>query len=198
MLKKRGLTVGSNSWRIFGLPVVAFLSVGSAATALDYPVVIHRGNGLANTFEKLNTGQRATIAYIGGSVTQAPGWRENVTAWFNSRYPGRITEVNAGWSGTGSLIGAMRLARDVLVSRPDLIFVEFAINDLPEDALLFIERNTEGMVRQAWTQNAGTDVCFIETISYYIEQPYLSGYLPTTVQAHYNVCDHYGLSLIHI
>ncbi len=173
------------------------LGVGSAV-AVDYPIPIHRGNGLANVFAKLNGGQPVKIAYIGGSVTQMPGYRDNVTAWFNSRYPGRITEINAGWGGTGSLIGAMRYARDVLVQNPDLVFIEFAVNDLPEDPLLFVERNTEGMVRQSWTQSAMTDLCFIETIAWYSEGPYLAGYYPTPVQAHYNVADHYGISSVNV
>jgi|GEM_PF-2228741 len=190
-----------------GAPVRGFLVVSvlcgvmwasGAALAYDYPIPIHRGNGLANVFARLNSGQSVTIAYIGGSVTEMPGWRSNVTAWFNSKYPGKITEINAGWSGTGSLIGAMRLARDVLAHDPDLIFIEFAINDLPEDPIDFVRRNCEGMVRQAWQQDPYIDICFIETISFYIESPYLSGYYPTTVQGHYDVCDFYGISSVNV
>ncbi len=171
---------------------------GGPAAAVDYPIPIHRGNGLANVFARLNSGQSAKIAYIGGSVTEMTGWRTNVTNWFNSRYPGKISEINAGWSGTGSLIGAMRLARDVLAQEPDLIFIEFAINDLPEDPIDFVRRNCEGMVRQAWQQDPYMDICFIETISYYIEGPYLGGYYPTTVQGHYDVCDFYGISSVNV
>ncbi|HPD32536.1 MAG TPA: discoidin domain-containing protein [Phycisphaerae bacterium] len=166
--------------------------------AVDYPIEIHRGNGLANVFAKLNSGHSVKIAYIGGSVTEMTGYRNNVTSWFNSKYPGRITEINAGWSGTGSLIGAMRYARDVLAQNPDLVFIEFAVNDLPEDPVSFIERNSEGMVRQSWTQNSMADVCFIETIAYYNEPAYLAGYYPNSVQAHYNVCDHYGVSSVNV
>ena len=174
------------------------LCAAASVYAVDYPIAIHRGNGLANVFAKLSSGQSARIAYMGGSVTQNPGWRDNVTAWFNGLYPGRITEINAGWGGTGSLIGAMRIGRDVLAQTPDLIFIEFAVNDLPEDPLQFVERNCEGMVRQAWSQSTATDVCFVETIAWYSEQPYLSGYYPTSVQAHYNVCDRYGCSSVNV
>lgn len=184
-------------WPAIVVVVLAVLA-SSQVTALDYPIQIQRGNGLANVFAKLNAGQTAKIAYIGGSVTENTGWRNNVTAWFNSKYPGKITEVNAGWSGTGSLIGAMRFNRDVLVNSPDLVFIEFAVNDLPEDPLTFVQRNSEGMPRQAWMQNSYIDLCFIETIAYYIEQPYLNGYYPTTVQAHYNVCDRYGLPSVNV
>ncbi|NLE57719.1 MAG: SGNH/GDSL hydrolase family protein, partial [Planctomycetes bacterium] len=139
------------------LAAVLALGCATVALAVDYPIQIHRGNGLANVFAKLNAGQSATIAYIGGSVTEMTGYRTNVTSWFNSKYPGRITELNAGWSGTGSLVGAMRYARDVLAQNPDLVFIEFAVNDLPEDPVSFIECNSEGMVRQSWTQNSMAD-----------------------------------------
>lgn len=165
---------------------------------LDYPIPIHRGNGLANTFAKLSAGQSITIAYIGGSVTEGAGWRDLVTDWFEARYPGKITEVNAGWSGTGSLIGVMRFGRDVLAHDPDLVFIEFAVNDLPEDPLLFMERNSEGFMRQAWAQDPLTDICFIETIAWYSEAAYLSGNLPGPVQAHYNACDHYGCPSVNV
>lgn len=178
--------------------VILIAWMAGGASAYDYPVAIHRGNGLANVFAKLNGGQAAKIAYIGGSVTQNPGWRDHVTSWFSSRYPGKITEVNAGWSGTGSLIGAMRLQRDVLVQNPDLVFVEFAINDLPEDPLSFVQRNSEGIVRQTWSQNAYTDVCFIETLASYNVGAYLAGYYPTPVQAHYDTCDRYGLPSVNV
>jgi len=185
--------------RLLGWNVIFVIAILSAAAAgeralaaVDYPISIPRGNGLANVFAKLNSGQAATIAYIGGSITREWGYRNLVTSWFNRRFPGKITEINAGWSGTGSLIGAMRFARDVLEYRPDLIFIEFAVDDLPEDGLLFIQRNSEGMIRQAWAQNRNIDVCFIETIANRFEQTYLNGAYPTSLQAHSSVADLYG------
>jgi lysophospholipase L1-like esterase len=178
--------------------IASLLIVKAAFSVPDYPIVIHRGNGLANFFAKLNSGQSVTVAYIGGSVTQNPGWRDNVTNWLKSYYPGKITEVNAGWSGTGSLIGAMRYYRDVLSRNPDLVFIEFAVNDLPEDPVYFIERNCEGMVRQTWASNPMTDICFVEAIAWYNEPAYLSGSYPNSVQAHYNVCDRYGIPSVNM
>ncbi len=173
-------------------------AAGAVAQTSDFPITLQRGNGLANVFAKLNGGQTATIAYFGGSITQGAGYRDLVTNWLKARYPGKIVEINAGWGGTGSLIGAMRLGRDVLAHAPDLMFVEFAVNDLPEDPLIFVERNSEGIVRQTFAADATTDVCFLETIAWYTEGPYLAGNLPTPVQAHYNVADHYGCPSVNI
>lgn len=179
------------------LVTVAFRADAFAQTP-DFPIPMHRGNGLANFFAKLNAAQSVTVAYIGGSVTQGWGWRDLTTQWLNSLYPGKITEINAGWGGTGSLIGTMRYQRDVLAHDPDLVFVEFAVNDLPEDPIYFIRRNCEGFPLQAWTQDPTIDICFIETIAWYLEGAYLSGNLPNTVQAHYDVCDHYAMPSVNV
>ena len=49
---------------------------------------------------------------------------------FQRAYPKTtFVEINAAVSGTGSDYGAPRLQRDVLRHRPDLLFVEFAVND---------------------------------------------------------------------
>lgn len=181
---------------IFAL--VGWTCLSQDAAAQDFDIPIHRGNGLANVFAKLNSGQTAKIAFIGGSITEGAGYRDGVTSWFNSRYPGKVTSINAGWSGTGSLIGAMRYARDVLVHDPDLIFIEFAVNDLPEDPISFIEQNYDGMVRQAWQNDPMADILIVETMAWYLEGAYLSGNLPNTVQAHYNVADHYGVSSVNM
>lgn len=47
------------------------------------------------------------------------------------RYPSvKFQEVNAGIGGTGSDLGAFRMDRHVIVHEPDLVFIEFAQNDM--------------------------------------------------------------------
>ena len=43
--------------------------------------------------------------------------------------PEKLNYVNAGISGTPSLLGITRLEQDVLRHQPDIVFVEFAVND---------------------------------------------------------------------
>lgn len=43
-----------------------------------------------------------------------------------------VTQVNAGVGATGSVIGCLRLKKDVLKYKPDVILIEFSVNDLPE------------------------------------------------------------------
>lgn len=83
------------------------------------------------------SGQDITIAYIGGSITEGLdvkaaeryvtlSYLEFEDAYCNG---GKVTCVNAGLSGTPSNLGVLRLQRDVLDYEPDIVFVEFAVND---------------------------------------------------------------------
>ena len=83
------------------------------------------------------SGQDITIAYIGGSITEGldvqPAERYVTLSYheFEDAYcnGGKVTCVNAGLSGTPSNLGVLRLQRDVLDHSPDIVFVEFAVND---------------------------------------------------------------------
>ncbi len=68
-------------------------------------------NGLPNYFHKLQSGKPVTIAYIGGSITQAVYcYRTRSARFLQSMYPAiPMKAVNAGVSGTGTDLGACRL-----------------------------------------------------------------------------------------
>jgi lysophospholipase L1-like esterase len=103
----------------------------------DY--IYDRGNGLANTFAKLNNGEKINVLYMGGSVTNGTGasereltsWRGIIGNWLaHNAGKGKVNNVNAAYGDTCSLFGAYRLNAEILPEEPDLIFVEFAINDM--------------------------------------------------------------------
>lgn len=94
---------------------------------------------MANVLKKAENGEEITVAYIGGSITEgltvAPNnpelcWANLSYEWLCGKYPNtKINYVNAGLSGTPSILGNVRLERDVLAHDPDICFVEFAVND---------------------------------------------------------------------
>ncbi len=89
---------------------------------------------LDNTFLKLKNDKKLTIGYFGGSITEAHNdgnsYRNLVTKWFRESYPdAEITEINAAIGGTGSVFGIYRCDRDLLVHDPDLVLVEYCVND---------------------------------------------------------------------
>lgn len=84
---------------------------------------------------------------------------------FKKQYPNStIKTINAGIGGTGSSLGVSRVQYDVLLQHPDLIFVEFAVNDMETDSLT-VCNSMEGIVRQIIESNPYTDICFLYTIN---------------------------------
>ena len=120
---------------------------------------------LGRVFTKLKASQPVTIAYFGGSITAALGYRVQVTQWFHDTFPGaQVREINAAMGGTGSDLGAFRCGVDVVAHDPDLVFVEFNINDgSPVDD--FHKATMEGIVRQLWASRSRPEIVFLYTTS---------------------------------
>ena len=79
----------------------------------------------------METNKEATVAFMGGSITEMDGYRPMVMDFLKKKYPQtKFTFINAGISSTCSTTGAFRLVRDVISKGPiDLFFLEFAVND---------------------------------------------------------------------
>lgn len=111
---------------------------------LEASVLSAGTNGrLEKVLEKMKSGESVSIAFIGGSVTEgalAASYEESYADCFaaklQEKYPdAELTYINAGLSGTGSSLGVMRYDRDVVEAagcQPDIVFLEFAINDWQE------------------------------------------------------------------
>ena len=92
---------------------------------------------LERLFAKGRAGQPVTLGVIGGSITEGVGasaaanrWANLVQAWWQQTFPtSACTLVNAGIGATCSDYGALRVQSDVLSKNPDLVIVEFAVND---------------------------------------------------------------------
>ncbi len=91
---------------------------------------------LAKVFKKAQAGEKITVAYLGGSITQGSSagdkecYARLTTDWLIEKFPdAEIEYVRAGIGATGSYIGVHRAERDVLSKNPDLVFVDFSVND---------------------------------------------------------------------
>lgn len=94
-------------------------------------------NRIKKAIEKARQGQEVTIAYLGGSITEGlyVGLECNYASLscdgFSQSYGTgqKMNCVNAGMPGTPSLLGLIRIERDVLKYKPNIVFVEFAVNN---------------------------------------------------------------------
>jgi lysophospholipase L1-like esterase len=158
----------------------------------------HPRDGLGNVLAKLEAGKEVRIAYFGGSITAADGWRPKTLAWFRQQFPkARIQEINATIGGTGSDLGVFRYQQDVLRHKPDLVFVEFSVNDggtSPEA----IGQAMEGIVRQTWRADPAIDLCFVYTFVVGYEKDLDAGLCPPAPSAHERIAQHYGIPSINV
>lgn len=192
--------------RRFGMMAAACLA-GCAAAAraaeeapLRRPAVecTARG-GLPNFYRKAENGVTPLrVAYFGGSITAAGGWRLQTLAWFRETYPAQeIIEINGAISGTNVGLGVYRLDYDVLRHKPDLLFVEFAVNDGGTSAKE-IHRGMEGVVRKVWQASPETDICFVYTLTGGMVADFAKGVYPHAASCMEDIADFYDIPSIHL
>lgn len=137
---------------------------GMNADAMNSPGIAEElriRDGLPNFFHKIEAKQLVRVAYLGGSITAAEGWRVQSFDWFKQQYPEVAFEmINASVSGTGADFGVCRLEEFVLRHNPDLIFVEYRVNGGGD----YSEQAFEGVIRRIWKASPQTDICLIYTI----------------------------------
>ena len=120
-----------------------------------YPnFVVRDGNAarLERVFAKGLKGEPIVVAVIGGSITSGARasrrelqWGAVLADWFRHAFPkSEVTYVNAGIGATGSNYAVHRVEADVCAKNPDVVGVEFAVND-GDDA--FATETDEGLVR---------------------------------------------------
>lgn len=154
--------------------------------------------GLPNVFAKLKAGEPVKVAYLGGSITEQKGWRVLSLKWLREKYPSAtIEEINAAIGGTGSDLGVYRLEKDVLRFKPDLLFVEFAVNDggTPSEK---IRRAMEGIVRKTWAADPRCDICFVYTLVTASFPALQEGRLTRAASVMEDVADHYQIPSVHL
>lgn len=83
---------------------------------------------------RLENGEPITIIGFGDSLTEgwmvSKGYLDYLGEMIRDKYPAsRVTIVNRGIPGDTAAGGLRRLGYDVLDNNPDLVFVQFALND---------------------------------------------------------------------
>lgn len=120
---------------VSALLLMVMLLLGNTVNAQE------RGADILPVFSRAHAGLPLRAAVLGGSITQAgKGW---ITDWLIEQFPlSTVTMRNAGMSATGSQLGIFRVERDVISAQPDIVIIEYAVNDggsSDDDAIRFTE-----------------------------------------------------------
>ncbi|MCD7730645.1 MAG: SGNH/GDSL hydrolase family protein [Oscillospiraceae bacterium] len=92
---------------------------------------------LAAAMKKAENGEEITVGVIGGSITQGSlasnqnnCYASKFFSWWSEKFPEcSINTVNAGIGGTDSYLGVHRVDEQLLSQNPDVVIVEFSVND---------------------------------------------------------------------
>ncbi|SFB66557.1 carbohydrate binding domain-containing protein [Ruminococcus albus] len=92
----------------------------------------HMGNTyrLTQKLAAAEQGAPLTVAYLGGSITEGKNYTTPFSNYLKNTFAkGGFTEINAGLSGTSSVVGLVRSEAQIVSKKPDIIFLEFSVND---------------------------------------------------------------------
>ena len=102
----------------------------------------------------VDSSKAVRIAFIGGSITQQSLYttplRKSLTTYLKTNNADRDVKfvnhaADGGVGGTGSDLGIYRLEKDVISKSPDVVFIEFAVNDANNANKV---KTMEGMIRK--------------------------------------------------
>ena len=178
-------------------PVVDFIKAHTDSYTAHQKITL-RGD-LDNSLEAMTVRGKATVAFLGGSITEMEGWKDMIKDDLKQRFPDtEFTFIDAGISSLGSTPHAFRFEEDVLGKGvPDLLLVEAAVNDDtnffgPKEHVL----GMEGIVRHALKANPYMDIVFL----HFIYDPFIplldGGEIPDVIMNHERVANHYHLTSI--
>lgn len=117
-------------------------------------------SALAAVMRKAANKEKVVIACIGGSITQGTiskgsndsqvsvkkPYAEVYFDWWRTSFPDTEFQfVNAGIGGTDSYLGVHRVDKHVLDFKPDLVLVEYSVNDSSDN---FYKRSYDNLVRK--------------------------------------------------
>jgi len=180
-------------------PIVDFVLTHTAADYDKYRFDLR--HGLTNCRIKFQREKTGRVAFLGGSITYNPGWRDMLCRYLQQRFPETEFEfIAAGIPSTGSTPGAFRLTRDVFKNGPvDLLFEEAAVNDSTNyrtdtDQI----RGMEGIVRHALTLNPSIDIVLMYFVDPEKMKAYNEGLVPAVIRNHEKVAEHYQLPSLNL
>lgn len=150
---------------------------------------------LKNLMKRAANGESLVIGFLGGSITQGSlsstpetCYAYLVYEWWKKTFPNAaFSFVNGGIGGTTSHYGGARAWKDVLCYRPDIVTVDFSVND---DANEFFEETYEGTLRRLLAAPSAPAVVVLNNVFYDTGK--------NAQDYHNRIADHYGIPHVSI
>ena len=150
---------------------------------------------LKNLMKRAANGESLVIGFLGGSITQGSlsstpetCYAYLVYEWWKKSFPNAaFSFVNGGIGGTTSHYGGARAWKDVLCYRPDIVTVDFSVND---DANEFFEETYEGTLRRLLMAPSAPAVIVLNNVFYDTGK--------NAQEYHNRIADHYGIPHVSI
>lgn len=171
------------------------------AQPLKSEAYVHAYGDLNNALYRIQKERKATVAFLGGSITNMNGWCNKVMQFLQEQYPQTaFTFINAGIPSLGSLPHAFRLQRDVLdKGRIDLLFIEAAVNDRVNGTTEVQQRRSlEGIIRHAYAVNPSMNMILMAFADEAKSAEYNEGKIPVEVRVHHELSEYYHLPFINL
>lgn len=150
---------------------------------------------LKNLMKRAANGESLVIGFLGGSITQGSlsstpknCYAYLVYEWWKKSFPNAaFSFVNGGIGGTTSHYGGARAWKDVLCYRPDIVTVDFSVND---DANEFFEETYEGTLCRLLAAPSAPAVVVLNNVFYDTGK--------NAQDYHNRIADHYGIPHVSI
>lgn len=168
------------------------------------PPVLSVRAGLPHVQRLIRAHRPIRVVYFGGSITEGAGASRPEAAYptlvsqaIAQRSGAPVDTVNASIGGTGAVLGAYRTDADVIAARPDLVVVEFSVNDWTADKPT-TQRSLEAIIRNIRVASPATDIVFVYAfVSGHLDE-YRSGRTPKLIPWHDAVAAHYGIPSVNV
>lgn len=143
--------------------------------------------------------KQLTIGFLGGSITEnrvPHNWPESIIRFFLSNYPGlQLTIENAAIGATGSDFGLIRVDQDIVAKKPQLVFIEYAVNDWWTNPQTRMQQ-MEGIIRRLKSYGH----CDIVLIYTYLQEMYsdlMEDSMPSIITEYESLASHYNLNSVY-
>lgn len=196
---------------VCAIPVIA-AETEQKDEVTDVSSYIDYRNPLKHTLDKVEKNETVNVVFFGGSVTAGYGaTKQDETSWRaiagdyikelvkQKGSTATVQTMNKAAGETGTFLGAYRTPHDIVTQNPDLLFVEYAINDSYtnssyEDSMAQMET----IVREVKTACPECDIVFVITTDSLKLLDARDGKLHENALAHIEVAKHYGISTIRV